>query len=42
MLAYRLKSGLRGPEVTFPPHEPSDAGSNPTEKFREQVLWEGL
>jgi hypothetical protein len=38
-------SGLRGLEVTFPPHDPSDAGSNPTEvveflrteKFREQV-----
>jgi hypothetical protein len=38
------KSGLRGLEVTFPPHDPSDAGSNPaevveflrTEKFREQ------
>jgi hypothetical protein len=43
-------SGLRGLEVTFPPHDPSDAGSNPTEvveflrteKFREQVLREGL
>jgi hypothetical protein len=37
-------SGLRGLEVTFPPHDPSDAGSNPaeaveflrTEKFRER------
>jgi hypothetical protein len=37
-------------EVTFPPHDPSDEGSNPaevveflrTEKFREQVLREGL
>jgi hypothetical protein len=28
--------------VTFPPHDPSDAGSNPAEKFREQVLREGL
>jgi hypothetical protein len=43
-------SGLRGLEVTFPPHDPSDAGSNPTEvveflrteKFREQVLRKGL
>jgi hypothetical protein len=43
-------SGLRGLEVMFPPHDPSDAGSNPaevieflrTEKFREQVLREGL
>jgi hypothetical protein len=39
-----LKSGLRGLEVAFPPHDPSDAGSNPaevveflsTEKFRER------
>jgi hypothetical protein len=37
-------SGLRGLEITFPPHDPSDAGSNPaevveflrTEKFRER------
>jgi hypothetical protein len=37
-------SGLRGLEVTFPHHDPSDAGSNPaevveflrTEKFRER------
>jgi hypothetical protein len=44
------RSGLRGLEVTFQPHDPSDAGSNPTEvveflrteKFREQVLREGL
>jgi hypothetical protein len=43
-------SGLRGLEVTFPPHDPSDVGSNPAEvveflrmeKFREQVLREGL
>jgi hypothetical protein len=43
-------SGLRSLEVAFPPHDPSDAGSNPTEvveflrteKFREQVLREGL
>jgi hypothetical protein len=49
-LAYSLNNGLRGLEVTFPPHDPSDAGSNPaevieflrTEKFREQVLREGL
>jgi hypothetical protein len=41
------RSGLRSLEVAFPPH---DAGSNPakvveflrTEKFREQVLREGL
>jgi hypothetical protein len=47
---YHRMSGLRGLEVTFPPHDPSDAGSNPaevveflrTEKFREQVLREGL
>jgi hypothetical protein len=45
-----LKSGLRSLEVTSPPHDSSDAGSNPaevveflrTEKFREEVLWEGL
>jgi hypothetical protein len=38
------QSGLHGLEVTFPPHDPSDAGSNPaevveflrTEKFRER------
>jgi hypothetical protein len=44
------KSGLRSLEVAFPPHDSSDAGSNPaevvevlrTEKFREQVLREGL
>jgi hypothetical protein len=44
-----LGSGLRGLEVTFPPHDPSDAGSNPaeiveflrTEKFREQSPSEG-
>jgi hypothetical protein len=38
-------SGLRSLEVAFPPHDSSDAGSNPaeaveflrTEKFREQV-----
>jgi hypothetical protein len=41
---------LRGLEVAFPPHDPSDAGSNlaevieflRTEKFREQVLREGF
>jgi hypothetical protein len=44
---YRSKSassGLRGLEVTFPPLDPSDAGSNPAEvveflraeKFRER------
>jgi hypothetical protein len=40
----KLLSGLRGLEVTFPPHDPSDAGSNPaevvellrSEKFRER------
>jgi hypothetical protein len=43
-------SDLRSLEVAFPPHDSSDAVSNPaevveflrTEKFREQVLWEGL
>jgi hypothetical protein len=25
------KSGLRGLEVAFPPHDPRDAGSNPAE-----------
>jgi hypothetical protein len=43
-------SSLLGLEVMFPPHDPRDAGSNPvevveflrTEKFREQVLREGL
>jgi hypothetical protein len=43
-------SGLRGLEVTFPPHDPSDPGSNPAEvveflrmeEFREKVLREGL
>jgi hypothetical protein len=43
-------NGLRSPEVAFPPHDSSDAGSNPaqvveilrTEKFREQVRREGL
>jgi hypothetical protein len=42
-------SGLRGLEVAFPPHDPSDAGSNPaevveflrTEKFRERSPSEG-
>jgi hypothetical protein len=46
----RTSSGLRSLEVAFPPHDSSDAGSNPTEvveilrteKFREQVLREGL
>jgi hypothetical protein len=45
-----LYSGLRSLEVAFPPHDSSDAGSNPaevveflrTEKFSEQVLREGL
>jgi hypothetical protein len=39
------ESGLCSLGVTFPPHDSSDAGSNPaeveflrTEKFREQVL----
>jgi hypothetical protein len=44
-----MLSGLRGLEVTFPPHDPSDAGSNPaevveflrTEKFRERSPSEG-
>jgi hypothetical protein len=43
-------SGLRSIGLTFLPHDSSDAGSNPaevveflrTEKFREQVLREGL
>jgi hypothetical protein len=43
-------SGLRGLEVTFPPHDPSDAGSLPaevveffrTEKFGNTVLRKGL
>jgi hypothetical protein len=43
-------NGLRSLEVAFPPHDSSDAGSNPakvveflmTEKFREQILREGL
>jgi hypothetical protein len=42
--------GLRSLVVAFPPHDSSDAGSNPaevveflrTEKFREQVLREGF
>jgi hypothetical protein len=42
-------SGLRGLEVAFPPHDPSDAGSKPaevveflrTEKFRERSPSEG-
>jgi hypothetical protein len=40
------KSGLRSLEIAFPPHDSSNAGSNPaevveflrTDKFREQVL----
>jgi hypothetical protein len=43
-------SVVRSLQVAFPPHDSSDAGSNPaevveflrTEKFREQVLREGL
>jgi hypothetical protein len=50
MGVYMHISGLRGLEVTFPHHDPSDAGSNPaevveflrTEKFRKQTLREGL
>jgi hypothetical protein len=42
--------GLRGLEVTFPPHDPSDAGSIPAEvveffraeKFGNEVLRKGL
>jgi hypothetical protein len=42
-------SGLRGLEVAFPPHDPSDVGSNPAEvveflrmeKFRERSPSEG-
>jgi hypothetical protein len=49
-LVFSQTSGLRSLGVTFPPHDSSDAGSNPaevveflrTEKFREQVLREGL
>jgi hypothetical protein len=45
-----LVSGLRGLEVTFSPHDPSDAGSIPaevieffrTEKFGNTVLRKGL
>jgi hypothetical protein len=34
--------GLRGLEITFPPHEPSDAGSIPADgKIREQSPSEG-
>jgi hypothetical protein len=33
-------SGLRGLEVTFPPLDPSDAGSNPAEVV--EFLREGL
>jgi hypothetical protein len=47
---YPTTSGLRGLEVAFPPHDPSDAGSNPaevveflrTENFRDKVLRKGL
>jgi hypothetical protein len=49
MFVISILSGLRSLEVAFPP-DSSDAGSNPaevveflrTEKFREQVLREGL
>jgi hypothetical protein len=48
-MVYAGNSGLHSLEVVFPPHNSSDAGSNPaeveflrTEKFREQVLREGL
>jgi hypothetical protein len=42
--------GLRGLEVAFPPHDPSDAGSIPVEvveffraeKFGKEVLRKGL
>jgi hypothetical protein len=45
-----IQSGLRDLEVTFPPHDPSDAGSIPaevveffrTEKFWNKVLRKGL
>jgi hypothetical protein len=45
-----MQSGLRGLEVTFPPHDTSNAGSIPaevveffrTEKFRNKVLRKGL
>jgi hypothetical protein len=30
-MCFPVFSGLRGLEVTFPPHDPSDAGSNPAE-----------
>jgi hypothetical protein len=37
-----VASGLRGLEVTFPPHDPSDAGSIlAEEKFRERSPSEG-
>jgi hypothetical protein len=38
-------SGLRGLEVTFPPHDPSDADSNPAEVvefLRNEALREGF
>jgi hypothetical protein len=52
-LCYRSKErlvGLRGLEVAFPPHDPSDAGSIPAEvveffraeKFGNEVLRKGL
>ena len=44
-----ILSGLRGLDVTFPPHDSRFVGLNPevveflrAEKFREQVLREGL
>jgi hypothetical protein len=45
-----MLSDLRSLGVAFPPHDSSDAGSNPaevveflrTEEFRERVLREGL
>jgi hypothetical protein len=48
-LVIIVSSGLRGLEVTFPPYDPSDAGSIPaevveffTEKFGNKVLRKGL
>jgi hypothetical protein len=40
---FVVLSGLRGLEVTFPPHDPAEVVEFlRTEKFREQVLREGL
>jgi hypothetical protein len=49
-ITMALLNDLRSLGVRFPPHDSSDVGSNPaevveflrTEKFREQILREGL